>query len=108
MYFVYYFSRVLSICGPIKLFTMSLNPQTKSYEFLGPPGALLITLLVPTVTYALYFACSEQSGGCPPKLALNAHLDVVLNAVTSKSWWFSLWDTQATLIYIVWYAFCVL
>ena len=83
---------------------MSLNPKTKSYDFLGPPGAFFISVAVPAVTYALYFACSEKSGGCPP----NISLDVVLDAVTTQSWWYSLWDTQATIIYLAWYLFCVL
>jgi hypothetical protein len=83
----------------------SLNPRTTSYEFLGPPGAFFITLAVPTVTYALYFACSEQSGGClPTSLAVFP----VVRALTSLAWWTSLWDTKASLIYVSWYFFCVL
>lgn len=37
-----------------------LNSRTKSYKFLGPLGALLITLGVPSTAYTLYFACSEH------------------------------------------------
>jgi len=82
-----------------------LNPRTKHYEFLGPPGALAITLLVPITTYALYFGCSEAAGGCPPPLSTLS--DDVLRAFQSPAWWKSLWDTDATIIYFAWYAFCV-
>lgn len=79
-----------------------LNPRTTTYEFLGPPGAFLVTVGVPIATYALYFACSESSGGCPPALAtIPVH-------VSDPNWWKSLWDTDATLIYFAWYFFCVL
>ncbi|KAH7903825.1 ERG4 ERG24 ergosterol biosynthesis protein, partial [Hygrophoropsis aurantiaca] len=81
-----------------------LNPRTTTYEFLGPPGALLITLGVPATTYALYFACSEAAG-CPPPLALLPAR--FLAAVSDVQWWAGLWDTQAALAYAAWYAFCV-
>lgn len=80
----------------------NLNPRTTEYEFLGPPGAFLVTLGVPITTYALYFACSESSGGCPPALAS------IPIRVSDPNWWKSLWDTEATLIYFAWYFFCVL
>ncbi|KAH7882772.1 ERG4/ERG24 ergosterol biosynthesis protein [Phlebopus sp. FC_14] len=83
----------------------SLNPRTTTYEFMGPPGALLITIGVPAMTYALYFGCAETSGGCPPPL--NLIPDQVLQSVSDKAWWITLWDTQAFLIYLAWYAFCV-
>ncbi|KAI6112045.1 ERG4/ERG24 ergosterol biosynthesis protein [Pisolithus croceorrhizus] len=74
----------------------ALNPQTTTYEFLGPPGAFLITIGVPVMAYALYFGCSDTSGGCPPSL------DII-----SAPWWLGLWDTQASLTYLAWYMFCV-
>lgn len=83
-----------------------LNPRTTTYEFLGPPGALFVTLAVPITTYALYFGCSEAAGGCPPPL-LPATLDRAKLALSSPDWWKGLWDTQASLIYLGWYAFCV-
>ncbi|KAL0572203.1 erg24, C-14 sterol reductase [Marasmius crinis-equi] len=86
--------------------TVELNPRTTSYEFLGPPGAALISIGVPALTYALYFGCSEQTGGCPPP-NLSTIPERVAAAVTDLNWWASLWDTQATLIYLGWYAFCV-
>ncbi|KAJ6619559.1 ERG4/ERG24 ergosterol biosynthesis protein [Mycena sp. CBHHK59/15] len=82
-----------------------LNPRTTSYEFLGPPGALLITLGVPITTYALYFGCSEQAGGCPPSPALIPAR--VSAALSDPAWWNGLWDTQAALLYLAWYAFCL-
>ncbi|KAJ7475931.1 ERG4/ERG24 ergosterol biosynthesis protein [Mycena latifolia] len=81
----------------------ALNPRTTSYEFLGPPGALLITLGVPFATYALYFGCSEQSGGCPPAI-VPARISL---ALSDPAWWKGLWDTQAALMYLAWYAFCL-
>ncbi|KAF9267816.1 ERG4/ERG24 ergosterol biosynthesis protein [Marasmius fiardii PR-910] len=83
-----------------------LNPRTTTYEFLGPLGALFISLSVPITTYALYFGCSEQSGGCPPP-NLSAVPDRVSLALSDPQWWKGLWDTKATVIYFAWYAFCV-
>ena len=80
-----------------------LNPRTTSYEFLGPPGALLITLGVPITTYALYFGCSEHSGGCPPAFVPSR----VSLALSDPTWWKGLWDTQASIMYLGWYAFCL-
>lgn len=80
-----------------------MNPPTTHYEFFGPPGALLVTLVTPAVSYALYFGCNE-SNDCLPKL----DTDRIVTALSSPQWWASLWDTQATLIYLAWYAFCVL
>ncbi|KAJ7170767.1 ERG4/ERG24 ergosterol biosynthesis protein [Mycena crocata] len=78
-----------------------LNPRTTSYEFLGPPGAFLITLGVPITTYALYFGCSET--GCPPSLVPGR----ISLALSDPAWWKGLWDTQAALMYLGWYAFCL-
>ncbi|RPD62491.1 ERG4/ERG24 ergosterol biosynthesis protein [Lentinus tigrinus ALCF2SS1-7] len=80
-----------------------LNPRTKHYEFLGPPGALAITIGVPTMTYALYFGCSESHGGCPPPI----DTAVILDSLSDPSWWKGLWDTQAAIAYFAWYAFVV-
>lgn len=82
-----------------------LNPRTQHYEFLGPLGALFITISVPAFTYALYFACSETSGGCPPPL--DTVWPRITTSVSDRSWWHSLWDSQAALAYLAWYAFCV-
>lgn len=82
-----------------------LNPRTEHYEFLGPLGALFITIGVPATTYALYFGCSETSGGCPP--ALDTIQPTVVAAVSNPDWWKSLWDTKAAIMYLAWYAFCV-
>lgn len=81
----------------------SLNPRTTSYEFFGPPGAFAISIGVPILNYALYFGCSEQTGGCPPKL----DLDLIVKSLSTLDWWKSLWDTEASLIYLAWYTFCV-
>ncbi|KAJ8072418.1 erg24, C-14 sterol reductase [Marasmius tenuissimus] len=83
-----------------------LNPRTTTYEFLGPPGAFLITIGVPILTYGLYFGCSEQTGGCPPP-NLSTIPERVSGALADPNWWRGLWDTQATIMYFAWYAFCV-
>ena len=83
----------------------NLNPRTQHYEFLGPPGALAVSIGVPTMTYLLYFGCSEAAGGCQPDLSSVPQR--LLHSVTSPDFWKSLWDTEATLAYLAWYAFCV-
>ena len=85
--------------------TSELNPRTTHYEFAGPLGALFVTISVPFTTYALYYTCSETSGGCPPPLS--SLPTTFIQAVTSLDWWKSLWDTQAFLVYIAWWAFCI-
>lgn len=82
-----------------------LNPRTTSYEFLGPPGAFFITIAVPATTYALYFGCSEATGGCPPPVA--GIWPSVSASLSNPEWWKSLWDTQAAALYLAWYVFCV-
>lgn len=76
---------------------------------MGPPGAFLITVGVPIMTYLLYFGCSESAGACPPSYVLSPSLLAahVQESVTNKQCWASLWDTEAALIYLAWYAFCV-
>ncbi|KAJ3494108.1 hypothetical protein NLJ89_g10880 [Agrocybe chaxingu] len=84
-----------------------LNPRTTHYEFLGPPGAFLISIGVPIASYGLYFGCSESAGGCPPPLSFSALSDSVIRSVSNLDWWKDLWDTDASLLYLGWYAFCV-
>ncbi|GJE91755.1 ERG4/ERG24 ergosterol biosynthesis protein [Phanerochaete sordida] len=82
-----------------------LNPRTHGYEFFGPLGTLFITISVPATTYALYFGCSEHSGGCPPPVATlwpSAKL-----SLQSLDFWKSLWDQQAAVVYLAWYLWCV-
>lgn len=83
---------------------VDLAPRTTSYDFFGPPGALFVTLTVPAITYGLYFGCSE-SNGCTPNLSTIS--DQIVASVTDPDWWISLWDTQASLIYLAWYAYTV-
>ena len=83
----------------------SLNPRTTRYEFMGPPGALAVTIGVPFMTYALYFMCNERSGSCPPPpstMLLN-----LTEAVQDLEFWKSLYDPTAFALYLGWYAFCV-
>jgi delta14-sterol reductase len=85
---------------------LPLNPKTTSYEFLGPPGAFLITLGVPFFAYVLYFTCNESSGSCPPPLA--SLYPSLVGAVSDPAFWWKLWDKKAFTIYYSWYAFCLL
>lgn len=85
----------------------ALNPRTTSYEFLGPPGAFFISVGVPCMAYALYYGCSEETGGCPPQLDLATALAHVQDAVRNPDWWASLWDKEAAIMYAAWYAFCI-
>ena len=82
-----------------------VNPRTTSYEFMGPMGAALVSVGLPTIVFSLYFGCSEQAGGCPP--ILDNAPERVLNAILSREFWKGLWDTQAALIYLGWYLYCV-
>ncbi|KAI0731964.1 ERG4/ERG24 ergosterol biosynthesis protein [Fomitopsis betulina] len=88
---------------PVAQRDAELNPRTTKYEFFGPPGALFVTLSVPITTYALYFGCSEASGGCPPQLST----ETILAALNDPKWWKGLWGTEAAFLYLGWYAFCV-
>ncbi|KAF9052515.1 ERG4/ERG24 ergosterol biosynthesis protein [Hymenopellis radicata] len=88
-----------------KTTSKELNPCTTKFEFFGPPGALFISIVAPSTPYLLYFSCSKESGGCPPSLASLPNR--ALFALSSLEWWKNLWDTEASLIYLGWYAFCV-
>ena len=80
-----------------------LNPRTTHYEFLGPPGALAISVGVPAMAYTLYFGCSEHAGGCPPPI----DTAIVVDTLSNWAWWKGLWDTEAAIAYLAWYAFIV-
>ncbi|KAH9042115.1 ERG4/ERG24 ergosterol biosynthesis protein [Lactarius pseudohatsudake] len=82
------------------------NPKTTSYEFLGPPGAFLITFGVPALAYLLYFTCNQSSGGCPPPV--NTLYPSLVGAVSDPAFWWKLWDPKAFALYYSWYAFCLL
>lgn len=65
----------------------------------------MITIGVPVMAYALYFGCSETSNGCPPPL--NSIPDHFMASIAERAWWANLWDSEAFLIYLAWYAFCI-
>ncbi|KAG8955904.1 erg24, C-14 sterol reductase [Tulasnella sp. 424] len=82
-----------------------LNPRSQKLEFFGVPGTTILTLTVPLVPYGLYFTCSEEAGGCPPKL-----WDVVLlrvHELSSLDGWKSLWDTKAFTALTGWLVYLV-
>ena len=82
-----------------------LNPRTTSYEFCGPIGATVITIAVPLVTYSLYFGCSQQHGCPPPWVSIKS--PEILDTLQEPEFWKSLWDTEAAVMYLGWYVFCV-
>ncbi|KAF9654072.1 ERG4/ERG24 ergosterol biosynthesis protein [Thelephora ganbajun] len=82
-----------------------LNPRTTAYEFAGPVGAALIIVTIPLTTYLLYFGCSQRNG-CPPSLASIKNPEI-LDTLQRLEFWKGLWDTEAALMYLAWYAFCV-
>ncbi|KAG8812198.1 erg24, C-14 sterol reductase [Serendipita sp. 399] len=83
----------------------SVEPRTTSYEFLGPPGAFLITILTFIFPYTFAFACSEKAGGCPRSFSeLPAQFMDVLSDV---DWWKAQWDPQGFAAYFAWYAFTI-
>jgi delta14-sterol reductase len=41
-----------------------LNPKTTEYEFLGPAGAIFVSLVCPIMVFSLIFLCNDD--GCPP------------------------------------------
>ena len=88
---------------PVKT-TGGLNPKSTPYEFGGPLGASVIILIVPILVYSLYFGCSDQNG-CPSPFVSVRNLDI--STFGNPNFWKGLWDTEATLAYLTWYAFCV-
>lgn len=82
-----------------------LNPITKDLEFLGVPGAIGISVLVPYFSYFFALGCSEA--GCTPRPVKDFFLDG-LAKYSSLDGILSLWDTQAAVVYFIFYAWCVL
>lgn len=79
-------------------------PRTLHYEFLGPPGALGISLLVPLFTYFFAFGCDER--GCP-SMPVGPFLKEGFRQMQTLQFYADLWDTKATIAYLAWYAWCV-
>lgn len=79
-------------------------PRTLHYEFLGPPGALGISVLVPLFTYFFAFGCDER--GCPP-MPVGMYLQDGFRQMQTWQFYADLWDSQAAIAYLGWYAWCV-
>lgn len=79
-------------------------PRTQHYEFLGPPGALGISILVPLFTYFFAFGCDER--GCPT-MPVGSFLYQGFKQMQSWQFYADLWDTKAATAYLAWYAWCV-
>lgn len=78
----------------------------KPSEFFGPVGTAFLVPAIPLTIYALYFACNETSGGCPPPLWSFPFF--INRAVTSYAWWVRLWDPQAFLAFVAWMVYIVI
>lgn len=79
-------------------------PKTTSFEFMGPPGAFAISTLVPYFTYFFALGCDER--GCPSTPFI-PYMQDGLRQATTLDFWISLWDNEATLAYLAWYAWCI-
>jgi len=97
------FHTLAPMVPPVKT-TGELNPRSASYEFGGPFGTAVIILIVPILVYSLHYGCSDQNG-CPSPLISITNLDV--STFGDPDFWKSLWDTEAMLVYLSWYTFCV-
>jgi hypothetical protein len=80
-----------------------LNPRTEHYEFMGPPGALFVTVSAPLMTYALFVLCSDSSGGHPPSLPQR-----FVAVLSDPNWWKEVFEFRPLFVYLAWYAYCVL
>ena len=85
--------------------TCDAAPKTTTFEFLGPPGAILISVLVPFFSYFFALGCSER--GCPP-LPVGSYLINGLYQIVTLQFWVELWDTEGVLVYLSWYIWTVL
>lgn len=80
-------------------------PRTTTYEFLGPPGALGISILVPLFTYFFAFGCGER--GCTPTPVL-PYFQNGFQQMQTWQFYADLWDTKATIAYLGWYGWCLI
>jgi delta14-sterol reductase len=92
-----------------------LNPRSKPTEFLGPAGALAVTVGTPIMAYLLWFGCNE-SVGCPPPMSSWFNLQSLGLLPESGfggglSGWKGLFDrvfdVPAMLLYLAWYTYTV-
>ena len=86
--------------------TYEASPRTTSYEFLGPPGAFLISTLVPYFSYFFAYACDER--GCPSTPFVPYMQQGWAHLQTAQFWKELLLDRRGYEIYFGWYAFTVL
>ncbi|KAI1314805.1 erg24, C-14 sterol reductase [Mortierella claussenii] len=96
---------------PVKGFRRTPPNPKPEYEFLGPPGALAMMVVLPLITYALYFNC--RSGfGCIPAYwkSENGYWPMISSdplSYPSDLWAFflSTWDSDALYVYSSFMAF---
>ena len=80
-------------------------PMSHEYEFLGPPGALGISIAV--IYFSYFFGLGCDQSGCP-SLPLGPFFANGFKRYTSLEGLLSLWDSQAAVVYAAWYGWCVL
>lgn len=97
------------LATPVVMAAYEASVESKHFEFGGPIGALGVTLSVPFFTYWLSLACTPTSG-CPP-WPLNAfaafHQEGWKSIIAGREFWTGLWSDEAALVYLGWYAFCL-
>ncbi|CAO3572174.1 unnamed protein product [Mortierella alpina] len=82
------------------------NP-TPNYEFMGPPGALAMVILMPLITYGIYFNCrpevgclpirvNDSQGVWPPLNTLSTPLQIPGNLL---EFFIQTWNRDAFLVY---------
>jgi len=86
------------------------NPNPE-YEFLGPPGAVAMLIVLPLITYGLYFNCRPGFGCIPafwdPKDGFWPSISTDPTTIPSDLWNFFVanWDSDAFDIYSVFMVF---
>lgn len=79
-----------------------LNPKSHADEFMGPIGALGVTVTTPLIAYLLFYGCKEGSG-CPPRPEYWDLSGESFGKVLNRD----VLDVKAWAVYGAWYAFTV-
>lgn len=80
-----------------------LNRKTTEYEFLGPPGALLVSVVCPLLVFTLIFLCNED--GCPPRDIARWKLQFPTSLAEFVDWqaikWYFSFQTALALLWVI-------
>ncbi|KAK9768163.1 erg24, C-14 sterol reductase [Basidiobolus ranarum] len=78
-----------------------LNPKTTTFEFMGPPGSILIITLCNVLVYFLYMVCNED--GCPPSWFWNFSIENLLQYAKKLTFF----ELSTLYIYVGWVSYLV-